>query len=270
VPPAADIDSSEKGSAALRTIARLGLGARGVTYLLLGWLVLAIAEHRPAAQANDRGAFETLARSGSGRLLLTLLAAGFAGYAVWRLAAALGRSTSGERMTVVHRLGSLGQVAVYGFLCYLAAALALGSRARGGTSDPEPLAAHAMHSSAGQLAVVVAGAVVVIAGAVLAVRGAMRRFDADLRTPRPGSPGRRAVVAVGVVGTVTRGLVVGLVGVFLLDAGLAHRAARARGLDSSLLSLREHPFGSVALVAVAIGVACFGLFSLLETGCRRV
>lgn len=255
----------------MRRLAQFGLGARGVTYLLLAWLVLIIALHRSGHKANDKGAFETLAQQPSGRILLGVLAAGFAAYALWRLAVALGLAGGGkESKKIIHRLGALGQTLVYGFLCYLAAAVTIGASSGGSPTAAAPLTARLMTSPAGRTGVIVAGAVVVIAGIVLAVRGGQRRFEKDLKTPSASPPGRNVVVTVGVIGTVTRGLVVILVGVFLLEAGLQGNAARAKGLDASLLSLRGHFYGTVALVAVALGAACFGVFSLLETGYRRL
>lgn len=254
----------------MRRMAQVGLGARGITYIILGWLVLAIALHHSAQKANDKGAFETLAQNSFGRALLGMLAVGFAGYALWRLAAALGRSSSHESMKPLHRAGALGQALVYGFLCYLATMLTVGASSKGGSGDPAPLTARIMRSTSGQAAVIVAAIIIVGAGAFLAIRGAQRRFERELKTELAGPAGHDAVVTFGVIGSVTRGLVVMLVGVFLLQAGLQRNAAHAKGLDASLVSLGSHAYGTVALIAVAIGVECFGAFSLLETRHLRI
>ena len=73
------------GAAAL---ARAGLVARGVIYLLIGWVALMLALGRSNNEADQRGALQTLAHKHFGSLALWLLAIGFAAYALWRLSEA--------------------------------------------------------------------------------------------------------------------------------------------------------------------------------------
>jgi Domain of Unknown Function (DUF1206) len=242
----------------VRRLARLGLVARGLTYLILAWFALAIAIGQPHRQASDSGAFELLAGHAWGVVLLVVMAAGFAGYAAWSLS----RAASDETGTAA-RVAALGQAVVYGFLCYLAAALAVGSGGGSG-GDPAPLAARAMHDTGGQVLVGAAGIGIIIGGGVLAWRAAQRRFLDDLRTRGMSTETERLVTVTGVVGSMARGLVVVLVGVFLTVAGVTHKAGEAKGLDAALVDLARHPLGAIALGFTAFGFALFGVFSAIE------
>ena len=65
-------------------LARLGLVSRGIVWLVVGFLALQVA-FGSQAQADKNGAFDTIKDKPLGSLLLVVLAAGFLGYAAWRL-----------------------------------------------------------------------------------------------------------------------------------------------------------------------------------------
>jgi hypothetical protein len=81
---------------------------------------------------------------------------------------------------------------------------------------------------------------------------------------------RSAVKAVGVVGLAGRGLVLALIGGFLVQAAWTFEPDKAKGLDASLKTLADAPFGPVLLAAAAIGLLGFGLWSFVEARYRRV
>lgn len=254
----------------LRLLAQLGLAARGVTYLLLGWLVLSIALGRQQHQASDKGAFQALASQPGGKAMLIVLSVGFGAFALWAAIRLLApRRSPPERGSLAHRLGAAGQAVVYGFLCYLAAVLVVGGSS-GGSGDPAPLTAAVMRAPAGRLAVVVVGGAVVAVGLILVVRAAIGTFEDDLELGRLRERTRRTVRALGTVGTVARGAVVVIVGGFLLAAGIDHRAGQAKGLDASLVAVGHHAYGMAVLVGVAVGLACFGVFSIVSARYRRL
>src|SRR5690348_14342349 len=72
-----------------RALARTGLAARGILYILIGWVAVLVAFGQTSGnQANQAGALELLAKQPLGLVLLWLLGVGFAGYALWRLSEA--------------------------------------------------------------------------------------------------------------------------------------------------------------------------------------
>src|ERR1700676_2706101 len=74
-------------------LGRLGLGARGVLYVLLPYLAVRVAFGQPDTATDKQGALHTVARKPFGHVLLAGLAVGFGGYALWQLTmAALGGS----------------------------------------------------------------------------------------------------------------------------------------------------------------------------------
>ena len=79
-------------------IARMGLVARGVIYLLIGWVALTVAAGRSHQEADQRGALQTLAAQPAGSAMLWALVVGFAAYALWRFSEAIwGVSGEGKK-----------------------------------------------------------------------------------------------------------------------------------------------------------------------------
>ena len=80
---------------------------------------------------------------------------------------------------------------------------------------------------------------------------------------------RSAVVNLGMVGGVARGVVFALAGVFLITAAVRFAPAKAEGIDGTLRAFAHTPLGPVLLILVALGLVAFGLFSWCEARWRR-
>src|SRR5215469_16624731 len=94
-------------SPSARALARAGLVARGVLYILIGWVAMLVAFGQTSGnQANQAGALQLLARQPLGLVLLWLLGIGFAGYALWRFSE-VAFGVAGEGAGAVPRLKSL-------------------------------------------------------------------------------------------------------------------------------------------------------------------
>ena len=76
-------------SPVLRWLARAGLVARGVLYLIIGWIAIEVAFGQSGQEADQAGALRELGRNPAGEVALWLLVAGFAGMFLWRLTEAI-------------------------------------------------------------------------------------------------------------------------------------------------------------------------------------
>src|ERR1700731_1340436 len=93
----------------IRSMGRIGIGSRGVIYLILAYLAFDIARHGNApAQANSTGALQEVRNRTSGSALVVVLAVGLGSYAVWRLLDA-----AMSREGIWKRLGSLAIAVIY-------------------------------------------------------------------------------------------------------------------------------------------------------------
>jgi Domain of Unknown Function (DUF1206) len=249
-------------------LARAGLTARGVIYLLVGWVAVLVALGRSSREADQRGALQLLASKPYGLVSLWLLAIGFAAYALWRLSeAAFG--VTGEPPGAGPRLKSLGQAVVYAGLAYLTFTVISGTQ-RSQSRQQQDITATAMQHTAGRWLVGIAGLAIVVVSLVLVSQGVLRTFMKFLRTSQMSLRTRRVVEMVGVIGTCARGLVFTLVGALVVAAAVTHRASESGGIDKALLTLRNQPFGEFLMILAALGLAVFGAYGLCEARWRRV
>ena len=256
------------GSTAARVLARAGLAARGVLYILIGWVAMLVAFGQTSRHVNQQGALHLLASKPYGLVSLWLLGIGFAGYALWRLSeAAFGVTGEGNRAGP--RFRALARALIYAGLAYLTFTIITGAH-----SSPirkqRDLTAKLMHHAGGRWLVGIAGLVIVIIGVAIVVEGIRRTFLKYLRLSQMSPRTRRIVERLGVIGTTARGLVFTLAGVLVIDAAITHKPGKASGLDKALLTLRNQPFGEVLLVLAAAGLVIFGIYGLAEARWRRV
>jgi Domain of Unknown Function (DUF1206) len=231
----------------MQVLARAGLAARGVIYVLIGWVAILVALGQSSQQADQQGALQLLAGKPYGAVSLWLLGIGFAGYSLWRLSEA-----------------------AYAGFAYLTFQVISGSQGSQ-TRQQQDLSARLMHHGAGgRWLVGIAGLIIVIVGAALVMQGFRREFLKHLQTAQMRPRTRRVVELLGVIGTVARGLVFALAGVLVIDAAVTFKPAKAGGIDRALLTLRDQPFGKFLLIIAALGLVIFGVYGLCEARWRRV
>jgi hypothetical protein len=255
-------------SPAARALARAGLTARGVIYILIGWVAILVALGQSSRQADQQGALQLLARQPYGLVSLWLLGIGFAAYALWRLSeAAFG--VTGEGNGAGPRLKSLARAVIYAGFAYLTFQVISGS-AGSQTKKQQDLTAKVMHHSGGRWLVGLVGLIIVIAGLTLVFEGIRRKFMKFLETSRMSPRTRRIVERLGVTGTIARGVVFALAGVLVVEAAVTYKPAKAGGIDKALLTLRNQPFGEFLLILAALGLIVFGIYALCEARWRKV
>jgi uncharacterized protein DUF1206 len=249
-------------------LARAGLVARGVIYMLIGWVAVLVALGHGSHEADQQGALQLLAGKPYGSVSLWLLGIGFAAYALWRLSEAF-YGVAGEGRRRGPRLRSLARAVIYAGLACLTFEVISGTQGSQ-SGQQQDITARAMQHPGGRWLVGIAGLIIVIIGLVLAMEGIRHKFMKYLRTSQMSPRTRRVVRLLGVMGTVARGAVVALVGIGVIEAAVSHNAARSGGIDRALLTLRDEPAGPVLLLLVALGLVIFGLYGLCEARWRRV
>jgi uncharacterized integral membrane protein len=256
------------GSPAVHALARAGLVARGVIYILIGWVAILVALGHSAHEADQQGALQLLAGTPYGSVSLWLLAIGFAAYALWRLSEAV-FGVAGEGKRAGPRLRSLGRSVIYAGLAYLTFEVISGNQSSQ-SGQQQDITARVMQHPGGQWLVGIVGVIVVIIGLVLAMEGIRRTFMKYLRTSQMSPQTLRVVKLLGTVGTIARGVVLTLVGIGVVDAAVSYNAAKSGGIDKALLTLRNQTAGPFLLTLVALGLIIFGVYGLCEARWRKV
>ncbi len=249
----------------LRTWAQLGYLARGIVYLIIGWL--AFDSNRPMSAGE---AVESVEAMPLGTLLLALLAVGLFGYGLYKIAAGVadldGDGTEGKALA--KRSGRVGSGLAYWVLAFVAvrAMLDVGAKTGGsgrasGQGGAEDAASSVSDAPGGDILLILAGLVILVVAAVQLVIAYKAEFMDEME---PNAPA--LVKPAGQAGYAARGVVFAIVGWFALKAGLD--GERWRDFGDALAVVRDDM--PLLFKAIAVGLLLFGAVSVVMARYRHV
>jgi Domain of Unknown Function (DUF1206) len=258
---------AERGGVWFSGLARAGIIAKGVSYGIVGILALMLALGEGGRATSREGALATLAREPFGKVLLALLALGFAAYGLWRLLLAIASEVKddeklkgwGERgVNVVRSL-------IYAGLTFGALKILLGSGgSQSETGKARETTGTVLSWPGGTWLVGITGLIIVGVGLWNAYQGITRKFEEEWRTDQMSQTaqtwGRRA----GVAGHLSRAGVFSLIGIFVVKAAVEYEPREAIGLDGALSKLANAAYGPVLLGITAAGLICYALYCFVD------
>lgn len=249
---------------ALEWGARVGFAVYGVVYVVLGWLAVqvVVGGHR-SASVTRQGALHEVARQPLGGVILWIGFAGFCALVLWEAATAIGghHDQQGAKR-LVGRLGSGCKAILFCAFAISTAEVALGSG--GGGSGTQSWTARLMRLPAGPVVVGAIGVGIACYGGYSIFKAFGDRWREELEPEgRTGTTGR-AIAFLARAGYSSRGVAFGIIGGLFVWAALTQDPQHSGGLDQALRRLQNAPFGSVLLVLVAAGLACFGVYNIAK------
>ena len=250
-------------------LGRIGFAAQGTCFLIIGVLALELAFGDSGRLTDPRGAFVVLAEGGWTRVLLVLLAVGFACYSIWRMAQAI--FDRGEMGSSPGGLGrraiQLGQSVLYALLAVSAVRVLVGARA---SESPKKAAAGILGWPGGTAIVAGIGVALAVVAVVNVYWGISRRFMESIERRKLDAPAARLLELIGTIGFVALGLVLGVVSWFMLKAAIDYNAGKVVSLGGAMSHLAGSDYGTWLLTAVAAGLIAYGAFGLLQARYHRV
>jgi hypothetical protein len=248
----------------LDTWARLGYAARGVVYMLLGWIALSTGRGLTTGET-----VEAVDRFPGGTPLLVLLALGLFGYGAFKIYASVldlyhkgsdakGRAERGAYVAAGLAYLALAFVAVRQAWSHGGAAQA--GRALGSGGAKQEVAEKVAASSGGGMLLALAGVIILGIAAVQFYMAWKARFLADMAGPPPW------VKPAGQFGYAARAVIVAIIGYYAVKAGL--EGDRIRDFGDALATV--HASHRMLFKAIAAGLILFGLVSLTMARFGRI
>jgi hypothetical protein len=253
-------------------LARGGYAAKGAVYLVAGALSARAAFGLGGATTDARGALQTILSEPFGKIALVLIGVGLIGYVLLRLVQAImdperkGRDAKGVALRVGYVISAL----VYGALALTALRLATGMGSSSGGNQLQDGVARVLGWPLGRWLVGLAGAIVIGGGAYQLYKAYSMDFSEHMMWNRMSATERQWIVVLGRVGLAARGIVQGLVGLFLVQAALLFDPSKAQGSGGALQSLARPPFGLWTVGVVAVGLAGYGIYMLAAARYSRI
>jgi hypothetical protein len=262
--------AARKASPWVERLARAGYLAYGIVYVLVGVLAVQAALGGGGQATGQEGALRSILLAPLGRVLLGLIVLGLLAYATWRLIQGIGdpENEGKDAKGLVKRFDHVINGLFHAALAFSAGQLVLGSG--GGGGSPDDWTARLMAQPLGRWIVVIVGVVFVGAGLYQFYKVYRADFRDELKLDDMGDRERRWATRSGRLGYAARGVVFGVIGVFLVQAALQTDPDEARGLGGALQTLARQPFGPYILGAVALGLVAYGVFMFVMARYRRI
>ena len=251
-------------------LTRMGYGARGLIYIVIGILAIQVALGVSRKLQDQQGALASIGQQLIGRIFLGIVLIGLVGYALWGLIRAFfdplhkGKDFKGIWERIGFFISALAYAILipptYNFIFSKPGAVQNGIQG----IQIRNVVSTIFLIPLGKWIVGIIGLIVVVFS-LLQVRKALRHnFDEQIKPYSLTSKQTKLVKVLGRVGTVGRAAVVFILGLFLLFAAYNANSAEVKGIDGALLILMHQPYGSWLLGIVSLGLIAFGSYSLLS------
>ena len=254
-------------------LARAGLVAKGVLYLILGLLAINFAQGDTSSeQVSESGAFETLAEQPFGKFLLVALVVGLAALTIWHVMQAVtGDPVEGDETS--DKVKYAGKAITYAVLTFSAFTIARDSwsgataQSESGNEQNQQAASFLFDLPAGTFLVGLVG--VILLG--LAAYQVYQYVYNTEHMKRIAAPGRTesTLRTMGRVGYFARATVLTISGIFFIVAAVQHDPEESKGISGALAELAQNSWGRILLWVVALGLVLFGIFCFAESKYRR-
>lgn len=249
----------------IKPLGQIGVAAIGVVYLLLAWIAVQVAFGGSDKSADNSGALKEIAEKPFGKVLLAVMVVGLFFFAIWQwIEAAIGYRSKDGNERIFKRISAAAKGIFGAALGVQALKLVLGGGNKSSSQKQADWTGKLLDLPAGRVLVVLVGLAVVGFAGYLVYKGVKKKFMDKLE----GGADPK-VIKLGQVGWIARGVAFGVLGILVMIAGFREQPEKARGLDAALKTLAAQPFGKWILVAVAFGLASYGVFQLVTARSRR-
>ncbi len=266
--PAAELEDAAREVAPwVAILARIGYVAKALLYATVGILAAQAALGDGGRTTDLGGALREVVQAPYGHVMLLVIAAGLAGYALWRVVDAItdAEGKGGDLKGIARRVGSAARGLAHAGLALGAYRLATGS-GRGGGQDQ--LAAQAMHLPGGSWLVWLVAGGIVAYGCYQLYRAYKAKLGSQLSLASLPAGTTDWVITLCRFGIAARGIVFGLIGVLLARAAQDGDAGRAVGIGESLDMVGDR--GRWPLVVIALGLVAYAVYELVNARYRRI
>ncbi|SMB94979.1 protein of unknown function DUF1206 [Hymenobacter roseosalivarius DSM 11622] len=254
-------------SSGIKALARFGFAAKGVVYLVLGTLaVMAATGVQGGKTADKKQVLQTIQDLPFGRFLLGLVAFGLLGYVIWRLVQAF-RDTEdkgSDAKGLARRLGYAGSGLLYAGLAFAAGRTAFsgGAANQGGGSTQQSMTAKLLAQPYGQWLVGAIALGIIGAGLYQIYRAYSGNFAKHVNSSSLPADQQKIVFRTGQIGYTARGIVMAIIGYFVLQAALHSNSGKVQGTEGAFDLLAG--MGPVVLAIVALGLMAYGVYMLVQ------
>ena len=251
----------------INKIQTVGQASKGVVYIIIGALTAMAAFNMGGETAGKSSVIDFLQQQPFGNFIVYVLGAGILAYALWRFYKAIAdpKDKGDDASGFAKRFGYFCSGVIYGTFGY-AVISSGGSGGSGGSG--QQYAAQLMDKSYGPFLIGLTGIIVICVGIYQAYKGYSGKYLEELNAPQSSNSG--LLHTTGKFGYMARGLVFGIIGYFILLAGITTNADMIRSTQGAFSYMQQFSYGWLIMGVVAIGLLGHGIFMIFVAKHSRV
>jgi len=251
----------------MKPIARAGLSAKGIVYLLLGALSFMAAfgiSGKSSQNTSKSGVFDFIYDQPAGAVLLWIVIAGLICYVVWRMIQAFsdsekkGDDTKGLAVRGRYLFSGL----VYASVAYSAFKMAVYHKKDSG-SRSQDAAQEMLSQPMGQWLVGFAAVILLAVGVYQIYYGLSEKYRKHVNKHVPAAA-KQYLLTAGKLGYIARGVVWLLFSYLFIQAALSSNSNEAGDTSKAFGMLSHSDYGPYFLALIGIGLMLYGLFNFIR------
>ena len=249
-------------------MARVGLTAKGVVYLILGVIAFMAAFELGGQQASDAdrtGVFQTI-QDVAGPWLLLVIAAGLACYCIWRFVESLAAKNKGLKLAKRARYFFSGLV--YASVVFTAVKMLMHQLNKDGDSNQDA-AGWLLSQPLGEWAVGIGALIFAAVGAYQVHYGLSGKYKKHVQGLHLQSTASSVLLRTGTVGYTARGIIWLLIAFLFVRAAFYHSSSEAGDTSKAFRFVEDSTWGSYLLGIIGLGVAAYGVFNFIRARYER-
>ena len=253
-------------------MARIGLSAKGIVYLILGALAFMAAfgiNSQSGSKADQSGVFTLVKDWPGGVPMLLVLAAGLLCYSAWRFIQAFHQKKDGSSKkkwgkSLRYAISAL----VYLSLAYTAIQMALYNKQDGGNSKQD-WARQVMEQPFGQWLLAIAALILAGVGFYQCWYGLSGKYKKHVEENAVNSEVTSGLLKSAAIGYVARGVVWLVIAWLLFRAAFHANAKEAGDTGEAFQFIHSGTWGTLLLAAIGIGLIAYGIFNFMRARFER-
>ena len=254
-----------------KKIARLGIGTKGVVYILIGGLTAWAAIGSGGKKTGSDGAFKFLISQPFGQVMLCILVIGLAGYVFWRMYQTFNdpEEEGSDAKGVAQRLSYFSSGIFYLFIIYNAVQLLIAGGGGSSGGGQESMIQKLLQQEYGRW-IVAAIALIFLGRALMQIFIAYSgNFKKKVKEEGMDDKTQKLMISSGRVGYTARGLVIGIIAYLTVSAAITYDASKSGGTEDAF-NFIQNEFGRMVLGVMALGMLAFGVFLIIKASNHKM
>ena len=250
----------------IEKLARFGMAAKGVVFIILGVLTAMAAFNEGGEKAGQSDALKFIYQQPFGQVLLAILTVGLVGYVVWRFVQAFRdpENEGDDKQGIIKRVGYGASGLLYAFLAFEAIRMLMNSGSSGGGGGNKQIVSVLLEQPFGQILVGIAAAALAAKAIYSIYKAVTGKFMDEINVGQLEHKVKELIKKTGTAGHLARGIVIGIVSFFFVKAAIQSDASEAGGTEGAFSFIQSSSYGSWLLGIVAIGLACYGVYMIVK------